>query len=167
MPSRQPARKTTASASRKRAPAGVSTHQAQAAAERVDLVEKVELNGRAFGLAERVGLMPMILLAVVGKRGVDANAEEGLVAIYEVLRDAIDPEDFDGFLEHAITTKADGDDLMAVIRSAVETMSARPTGSPNGSSAGRRTTSQSSKESSSRTATPPDGMVPVSALLGR
>lgn len=150
----------------------------QAAAEGAEIVDdgKVEFLGETFGMAEKIGIMPIIHLIVAQKKGVDSNDPAGLIALYEVLRDCIDqtrpqeerpdprtgemvptdvgPSEWDRFEEHAVLTKADGEDLMAVVQKVYEVLSARPTRSPNGSSAGRRRISANSKVSSPRTVTP-------------
>jgi hypothetical protein len=165
--SRQPA---------KRAPAGrvpakratPSIHQVQAAAEGVSADRKVSLKGAEFAMADRIGLAPLILLAVAGSRGVDSSDAQGLVALHDVLNDCLAEAEHDRFWRHAVDTKADGDDLMTVVKDVIEALSARPTGSPSGSSAGRRRTSGNSKGSSRRTATPPeDGLTSVETLMGK
>lgn len=141
----------------------VATHEVQAAVEGVEIVgdaRKVPLMGQEFRMADKIGLMPLLHLAVAGKQGIDASSDAGLVAMYEVLRDCIDESEWARFERHAIDTKADSDDLMKVVAHVIEVLSARPTKSPSGSSAGRRQISASSKGSSQLTDTPPptDGL---------
>ena len=153
-----------------RSRAAVGTHQVQAAVEGVEVVadRKVPFMGAEFRMAEQIGLMPLMHLAVAGKRGVDAADMDGLVAMYEVIRDCIDAGEWERFERHAVDSKADADDLMKVVQHVIEAISARPTSPPGGSSTGRPTTSASSRGSSSKTGTgPDDGLTSVDSLLGR
>jgi hypothetical protein len=148
-------------AERRRAPAkraATSTHEVQAAAEGVEIVgdgRKVSLLGAEFRMADKIGLMPLLKLAHAGKQGVDVADDAGMVAMYEVIRDCIDATEWDRFQNHATETKAEAEDLMNVVTDVIQALSARPTGSPSSSSAGRRQISGNSKASSPRMATPP------------
>jgi hypothetical protein len=64
-----------------------------------------------------------------GRRRADMD---GLVAMYEVLRDCIEESEWAKFETHAVDTKADADDLQKVVADVIEVVSARPTQSPNG-----------------------------------
>jgi hypothetical protein len=180
---------------------GKRSAAAQATVEGVDDAESVTLNGQAFRLADRIGLVPLIMLAVAGKAGADSNDGAGLIALHDVLRDCIDnehpslrdtetgelildedgepvpdlsaPSEWERFLQHAMETKADGDDLGEVVKQAITALSARPSQRPGGSSAGPKTISPNSKASSRATGTRtsrqsptpgPDGMVDVADL---
>jgi hypothetical protein len=158
--------------SRRKPTAAVGTHQVQAAVEGVEIVgdaRKVPFMGAEFRMADRIGLMPLMHLAVASKKGVDAADMEGLVAMYEVIRDCVDVSEWPRFERHAVDMKAEADDLMKVVQHVIEAISARPTSPPGGLSTGRRTTSANSKGSSSKTAMgePDDGMTSVDSLLGR
>lgn len=153
-----------------RKPAVTSMHEVQATAEGVNLPaeRKVSLLGAEFRMADKVGLAPLIKLAVAGSKGVDSNDPAGLVALHDVISDCIDESEHDRFWRHAIDTKADGDELMAVVKEVVEVLAQGRTGSPSGSSPGRPETSANSKESSPPMGTqPPPGMISVDSLLGR
>lgn len=135
----------------------------------VDESGKVELLGRKFRVAEKIGLMPLLKFASAS----DMSTEDprALSAVYSMLRDCIyegrpgcgtcerctgDPEngvtgdqkmcklydkgDWADFEQHAIDTKADADELLEVISQVMEVISGRPTSPPPGSSAGRRVT---------------------------
>ncbi|MFI6228633.1 hypothetical protein ACIBCR_15130 [Micromonospora echinospora] len=149
--------------------ADTTIHEIQAAAEGVDIVgggQKVELLGRKFRIAEKVGLMPLMRFAVAAKAGANADDMESLAAMYGVLKDCIDPNEWPAFEQHAMDTKADGEDLFKVVAEAIHVLSARPTQRPTVSSDGPPTTSPSSKEPSSVRV--PDGieeMVSVTDLL--
>lgn len=169
MVSRQPAAKKTTTPRKRAQTPTMSAHEAQAAAEGVDIIDKVTLKGASFRLSDdEIGIVPLIMLARAGKRGADSNDMDGLVAIYDVLHDCIHEDDFDAFMRHATATKASGDELMEVMGKAIAVVAARPTRPPGGSSAGRATTSASLKGSSSGTVMPPEGgYISVDSLLGR
>lgn len=115
---------------------------------------------RRFRIADKVGLMPLLKFASAS----DMNTDDprAMAAVYEMLRDCIhpgtpgcgecasceagndtackayDPGDWAAFERHAIDTKADAEELLAVISQVMEILSGRPTQPPAGSSAGRR-----------------------------
>jgi hypothetical protein len=140
-----------------------------AAAEGAEIAEgvidesgKVELIGRKFRVAEKIGLMPLLKFASAS----DMSTEDprALSAVYSMLKDCIyegrpgcgtcehckadkeesckayDKGDWADFEQHAIDTKADADELLEVISQVMEIISGRPTSPPPGSSAGRRVT---------------------------
>jgi hypothetical protein len=139
----------------------------------VDDSGKVELLGRQFRIAEKVGLMPLLKFASASE--MTTEDPRALAAIYSLLRDCIyegspgcgqcgdckadretacksyDKGDWAGFENHAMDTKADADELLSVITQVLEVVSGRPTKPPAGSSAGRRTTRRNSTGSSSGT----------------
>lgn len=136
----------------------VSTQQVQSVTEGVEIVgdgRKVTFMGQEFRMAEKVGLMPLLHLAVVGKSGTDAADMEGLAALYEMIRDCIDESEWGRFQKHAIDTKADSDDIMKVVGDVIAAVTARKSNPPGNSLAGRQQTSLSSKASLSPTATEP------------
>ena len=122
----------------------------------------VELHGRKFRVADRIGLMPLLKYSASAQ--LSTTDPRALGAIYTLLRDCIhpgtpacgegetckagndtmcksyDPGDWAEFEEHAMITRADGDDLLDVITKVMEIISGRPTGPPSGSSPGRRST---------------------------
>jgi hypothetical protein len=149
-----------------------------AAAEGADVAEgvvtssgKVELIGRQFRIAEKIGLMPLLKFASAS----DMSTEDprALSAVYSMLRDCIyegrpgcgncadckasretscksyDKGDWGEFEQHAIDTKADAEELLAVVSQVLEVVSGRPTEPPRGSSAGRRVTRRASTGNSS------------------
>jgi hypothetical protein len=156
-------------ASRTPARRSKTIHEAQAAAEGVDLPTdgKIELLGAEFKMAEKMGLAPMILLAVASRKGVDSNDPAGLVALHDVISDCIDESEHDRFWQHAVAVKADGDELMQAVKKAVEALAARPTRPPGDSSTGRQAIQGNSKGSSPKTGIVHDEMVSVDSLLGR
>lgn len=132
---------------------------------------KVELIGRQFRVAEKIGLMPLLKFASAS----DMSTEDprALAAVYSMLKDCIfegtpgcgecesctagnesacksyDKGDWGEFEQHAMDTKADADELLTVITQVLEIVSGRPTKQPAGSSAGRRVTRRGSTGSSS------------------
>ena len=149
-----------------------------AAAEGADVAEgvvtdsgKVELVGRKFRIAEKIGLMPLLKFASAS----DMSTEDprALSAVYSMLKDCIyegrpgcgscehckagneasckvyDKGDWADFEQHAIDTKADADELLTVVNQVLEVISGRPTEPPAGSSSGRRATRRVSTGNSS------------------
>lgn len=159
---------------RKRAPRKATTQAVQAAVEGVEVVDdprKVEFLGQYFLMAEKIGLMPLLKFAHASSRGLDSGDMEGLAAMYAMIYDCIDqtvpterridPTDgvekdmpvgsseYQRFERHALEQKADADDLMKLVQTVIERLSARPSRPPGDSPAGRLPTSQNSKAISS------------------
>lgn len=162
----------------------VTTQEIQAIAEGAvvfDDSNSIEFMGKRFGLAESIGLMPLLKFAHAAKTGLTSDDMEGLSAMYLLIRScldrtkarAIDPETYepmvdpesgepvyDGqsqwelFEQHAIDTDADGEDLSLMINQAVQVVSARPRKRRGDSSASSQPTSPSSRASSSSPGTP-------------
>lgn len=109
----------------------------------------VAFKGREFALADSVGLMPLMRFAHIAKGGVDSADLEGLVAMYDLLRDCFTPEAWEEFQDHATATKAQADELFGAVSEAIAVIAARPTGRPSDSSGGPSTTSTSSPAGSS------------------
>lgn len=142
----------------------------QAEAEGAATARTVEFCGASFRVAEKFGLMPLLRYAHLARAGVGSDDMQGLAASYDVIREAIHPEDWDAFEQHAIACHADEDDIFGVIPKAIELMTARPTSRPSGSSAGPPATSASSRsaQESSPARRAPAGaadLVSVSDLL--
>lgn len=109
----------------------------------------VDFAGESFRTADRIGVMPLMRFAKVAQAGVDANEMAGLAAMYDLLEQCIDPADWLRFQAHADKVRADGDELMAVVKAVIEALSDRPTSRPSDSSDGPSTTSTSSLADSS------------------
>jgi hypothetical protein len=105
--------------------------------------------GRPFKIADRFGLMPLIRFGYLSKKGLDAADEEGLAAMYDVIRQAIAPEDWEAFMDHAADTRADADDLLGAVSEAIQVISSRPTRRPSDSSDGPPAIETSSSDVSS------------------
>jgi hypothetical protein len=119
--------------------------------------DTVELLGKKFRIAERVGLMPLLKYASAA----DMTTEDprALAAIYAMLKDCIyagtppcgdcdrctsgsgvlckahDPGDWQAFENHATDTKAGAEELLPVITQVMEIITGRPTPPRDGSSA--------------------------------
>lgn len=133
----------------------------------------VEFKGEKFRLADDTGIMPLLMFAAAAHDGLDSRDMAGLAAMYAMVRDCIaDDAEWQRFVRHAVLTKAKADDLMTVVNQAVEILTARPQVPPGDSSAGRRTTSDGSKGSSSSPTPAPrpvpgmEGLVAVDDLAG-
>jgi hypothetical protein len=162
----------------------VGTHDVQLASEGVvefDDTNSIEFMGKRFGLAESIGLMPLLKFAHAAKAGLTSDDMEGLEAMYLLIRSCLDrsqvqavdsvsgervfdeagspvwdgPSQWDLFEQHAIETNADGEDLSEFINKAVQVVSARPRKPRGASSASSRPTSPSSRGSSSSPGTRP------------
>jgi hypothetical protein len=132
---------------------------------------KVELLGRQFRIAEKIGLMPLLKFASASS--MSTEDPRALAAVYSMLKDCIyegspgcgkceactagnesacksyDKGDWQDFEDHAMVTKADADELLTVITQVLEVVSGRPTKQPGGSSPGQRGTRRGSTGSSS------------------
>lgn len=100
-------------------------------------------------MADRIGLMPLMRFAKVAKARVDSADLAGLAAMYDLLEQCIAESDWDRFEAHADKSRADGDDLMAVVGRVFEVLTERPTSRPSDSSDGPATTSAKSEGGSS------------------
>lgn len=130
----------------------MSVHELQAASEGVEVIgggRKVEFLGEHYRIAEKVGLMPLMRFAMTAKAGANADDMEGLAAMYALIRDCIDPSEWERFENDAIMKKAEAEELLKVVQDVIQALSARPTQRPADSSAGPQTTSANSKEPSS------------------
>jgi hypothetical protein len=120
----------------------------------------VELLGKRFRIADKVGLMPLLKFSAFSD--MDVQDPRALGAMYAMLRDCIhpgtpacgecaeckdgnstacaefDPGDWHAFEEHAMISRAEADDLLDVISKAIELISGRPTQPPGPSSSGPR-----------------------------
>lgn len=135
----------------------------------------VTLAGRQFRISSKVGLMPLLKFAHAAD--LDTSDLRGMAAMYEMLQDVIqepvppcgecvdclrgdeddcpfaDRGDWEEFTRHATASKCDGEELLDVVSEAITLLTARPTESPQPSSAGqRRTTRDSTATSSARRA---------------
>jgi hypothetical protein len=111
----------------------------------------VTYHGEQYEVADRIGLMPLMRFAHLARSGVDADDMEGLDAMYALLRQCFTDEAWNGFEDAATRHRADGDELLAVVKDAIEVISERPTPQPSDSSDGQTPTPENSAgDSSSR-----------------
>ena len=140
-----------------------------------DEFDRVEFLGRQFRVADRIGVMPLLKFSAFANVGV--NDPRALGAMYAMLRDCIytghpgcgecedckngsemackdfDRGDWDLFEDHAMTTKAEAEDIFDLINKVMEVIAGRPTKPSGPSSAGpRRTSGGSTGRSSGRRA---------------
>ncbi len=146
-------------------------HEAQAAAEGVDLTGHVEFRGKSYRLG-RGGDLPFLEFAHAAEGGLGAGDAAGIDAMYEMLRGcfvlapscgeceecdaeryeacpARDPGDWPAFRRRALAVHADGEEIMKVVEQAMEQITARPTLPRSGSSSPARPPSANSREPSS------------------
>lgn len=112
-------------------------------------VRRVTFNGADFAIASKIGLMPLMRFAKIAKSGVDSADEEGLAAMYDLLKQCVADEEWNRFEAHADATRADDEELMQVIKDVMAVLSERPTSRPSDSSAGPQQTASISAEDSS------------------
>lgn len=119
----------------------------QAAVEGVPVVDQITFMGDTYRITDKVGLMPLMKFAH-STVNADVDDLQSLADVYVMIRDCIDPADWDRFERDAIDKKAEGDDLLAVVTQTIAIRTARPTRRPSDSSAGPPSTSASSTGSS-------------------
>jgi hypothetical protein len=130
---------------------------------------------RTFRIAKSIGLMPLLRFAHAAKSGLDTDDLEGMAALYTMIADVVDPDDWTAFQEYATMIKAEDEELMEFVSSAMEVIAARPRKRRGNSSATSQNTRPKSKGSSSGQATPTptgartpegiEGLMPVSDLI--
>lgn len=109
----------------------------------------VEFMGEQFAMSDRIGVMPLMRFAKTAAAGTQSNDMAGLVALYDLLEQCIDPADWPRFEQHAMTSRADSADLMQVTTTVFRVLSGRPTKRPSDSSDGPQRTEASSTAGSS------------------
>lgn len=145
-----------------------TAHQIQAMSEGVPSPDDtITFLDEEYRIADRVGLMPLMKFARSAKAGSSTEDEDGLVALYDLLKDSLHPDDWDRFERDSITKKADGEELMGVVTTTIAILSARPTRRRSVSSSTPSSTGASSTDASSPGLRLPEGweeMTPVSAV---
>lgn len=111
--------------------------------------ETITFGGEEFRIADKVGLMPLMRFAHVASGGVDAEDMAGLVAIHDLLEQCFPEDEWSRFQRVATKTRADGAELMGVIKSVFEAIGRRPTGRSSDSSDGPTPTPLRSVDGSS------------------
>ncbi len=124
--------------------------------------DRVKFMDREFRIADKIGAMAYLKFASASD--LDTRDPRGMAALYAMLRDCIyeghpacgdcefcengndaqcteyERGDWFDFENHALVTKADGEDLFKVVTDVLEVISGRPTKQPGTSSNGRRST---------------------------
>jgi hypothetical protein len=115
----------------------------------------VEHDGERFRVADGMGAWPLLQYAKVASMGADSDTLDGMVAVFDLAKDAIDARDFRRFGEHCNSHKLGGEAVMLLVWQAVDRAGTRPTGSPSASPGGPANTSPSSSATSTRPASSP------------
>lgn len=102
------------------------------------MTETVTLRGEQFTVASEVGSLALMRFAKLAQSGVDALDLAGLAALYDLLEQCIDPDDWSAFCDHANRHRVTGDDLLVVVQEVFALLAARPTLRPSVSSDGPR-----------------------------
>lgn len=111
----------------------------------------VEFGGETFAVAERIGHMALMRFAKAAQSGADSTDMAGLAAMYDLLEQCVEPQDWARFEKAADRTRADGEELMQVVVQVMTSLTEHPTLQPSDSSDGLRVTEPNSTvDSSSR-----------------
>jgi hypothetical protein len=107
-------------------------------------------------LDETPSLLPLMEFAdAISAADEDSISMPALGAMYQMLRNCIDPRDWESFRNTAMRARAAAEDLLPITMAVWEAVSSRPTRGPSGSPDGPSTTSTGSKAvSPSRTDRP-------------
>lgn len=106
--------------------------------------DRVELCGRGFTVAPKLGLMPLLKFAHTASKGGDSGDMDSMAAMYELLRSVINDDEWASFEQHAMDVRAGDDDLLGAVQGAISIMTARPTSRPSVSSDGPSVTEMNS-----------------------
>lgn len=128
--------------------------------------EQVELAGRKFFVAAKVGAMAMLKYAHVAKHEDTVEDLDASAATYDFLRAAIDKTEWLEFEQHAVDELCDLDDLLNCANEAIQVISARPTKRPSDSLSGPSSSAPTSSESSSSPASSTPQPTTASASTG-
>lgn len=84
------------------------------------------LKGKLFKIDTNIGLMPLMEWAVANDSIEPDNAPQ-LAALFYMLKDIVDPEEWDDFRKHARSTRAKGEDFVKFQESVTEVVASLPT----------------------------------------
>lgn len=116
----------------------------------VDPRPTIVFAGKRFAIRDQgVSLLSLMKFATIAKRGLKTEDLEGLTALYTLLQSCIADDQWAAFEAHADKIGAQGEQLMHVVRDAVQAAAARPTRQPSDSPGGQSTTAPSSAAGSS------------------
>ena len=96
----------------------------------------VEFMGEDFAIADRIGIMPIMLFAKASQAGTTTEEMAGLVAMYDLLEQYISEAHWPRFCQVASKARASSDEVFAVVGEVLAAQSGRPTSRPSGSSDG-------------------------------
>ena len=113
------------------------------------VADTVEYHGETLRLADSIALMALMRFAKIAQSGADSDDMDGLVAMYDLLEQVIDPEDWSRFEFLATKHRDQQDALLQVIQDGITKIAARPTVLPSDSSGGQPSISGSSTGDSS------------------
>lgn len=102
--------------------------------------------GAEFKIADKIGIMPMLRYANLAEEGTDSLDMHGLSAMYLLIQQCLNEDDWVRFQKHATVKRADDNDLMKFVQDVMERLSGRPTQKPSDSSDGPKTTEPSSED---------------------
>jgi hypothetical protein len=102
------------------------------AQETADGVLAVPIAGRKFRIQESLGLMPLMEWAAVTE-SVDVDNQGQLASLFYLLKDLVDPEDWDAFRKFTRDEKCTDEDFIDFVNASVEAIAALPTAEPAGS----------------------------------
>lgn len=85
--------------------------------------------GKMFRLQDTIGLMPLMEWAAATDE-VDVGNQAQLVGLYRLLKDLVDPEEWNEFRAFTREGKCDDEDFIKFVNAAIEAIAARPTGEP-------------------------------------
>jgi hypothetical protein len=117
--------------------------------------------GHRYDLRDKVPRMPLYLLAQMSARGGTTGSMESLAALVDVIESVFTPESWVQFKRDATTACADEDELLEVVREAIEVINGFPTTPSSGSSDTPSSTTPSSTVSSFEERKRAAGMTPV------
>jgi len=85
--------------------------------------------GKMFRLQDSIGLMPLMEWAAATDE-VDAGNQAQLAGLYRLLKDLVDPEEWNEFRAFTREGKTGDEDFIKFVNAAIEVIAARPTGEP-------------------------------------
>jgi hypothetical protein len=103
--------------------------QDERAVEVADGELKAPIAGRYFRLSDSIGLMPLMEWAAA-REEIDVDNGAQLLGMFRILKDLVDPEDWDEFRAHTREAKCIDEDFVAFQAAAMEAIAARPTAVP-------------------------------------
>lgn len=113
------------------------------------MTDTITFHDEQYGVAEKISILLLGRFAELAEADEDSETVEGLLAIRGLVRQLILDEDWTRFERSADRHRAQGEDLMVVIKDAMLVMKARPTRPSSDSATGQPPTEQSSTGGSS------------------